>query len=774
MTPEDRDMMIKTVIGEADDQSDRGKAAVAHVIMNRVADGRWGKTPTKVVLARKQFEPWSTKADQLNAIDPESRKYQRTGAIIDDVESGKIPDPTGGATHFLDPVMTRRRRGGSLPDWASGDGVAIGDHTFYRPEEMDAQQAISAALKDGAGMPAAALPFNDDFIERERKRHGQPAPTAAATQEDDFIDRERKRWGEQPAKPTEAKVAAKPAQQSAEIAQSSGLPQATLDLLKGSVGHGEGGQDSWGDWGGQAAAGSVHGIGTVADTLAQGIGLAGDKSAALLSRLGMISPESAKSVSGWREGINRGITADQAAWEAARGDRLVPELGTLAGQVAGTAPFLAAGGGALAAATRGAPIATSLAARPLVAGAVRGAAEGAGAAGLTSASSDQPIGEQMADAAKAGGIFGAGGRYAGKLMGLGKGGLDRTTADLADKAVNKYGIPLRSDQLSSNLLVKHAGSIAQHLPFTGLGEHAAEQQGAFNRAIAKEMGENSEKVTGRVVKDALRRSGMMMDDVAKRTGSIAVDRPFINDAMRILTDAQGVLGEESKPIFNQLTNISDRIHGGAIDAEAYQKLIGRGSQFDIALRKHPNGAVREYLGQLKNAVNDMMERSAPADAVADLKTARYQYAIGKAVEPLAKKAPTGDISPALLLNRATGGNLEELGQIGQRFLKPPPSSGTSEKLGIMHLAGKLATGAVGAGGLGAASYFGSDFQQEAGLAGAGIGAMALGGAALKAKWPANRIIRAAQRPTSRLSITAGAPAALESRRLNRLEQAASP
>jgi hypothetical protein len=47
----------------------------------------------------------------------------------------------------------------------------------------------------------------------------------------------------------------------------------------------------------------------------------------------------------------------------------------------------------------------------------------------------------------------------------------------------------------------------------------------------------------------------------------------------------------------------------------------------------------------------------------------------KAVEPLAKKVPTGDIGPTLLLGKSKGGNLEELGQIGQRILKEPPSSG---------------------------------------------------------------------------------------------------
>ena len=42
MDPADRDMMIRTIAGEAGNQPPLGQAAVAHVIMNRVADGGYG------------------------------------------------------------------------------------------------------------------------------------------------------------------------------------------------------------------------------------------------------------------------------------------------------------------------------------------------------------------------------------------------------------------------------------------------------------------------------------------------------------------------------------------------------------------------------------------------------------------------------------------------------------------------------------------------------------------------------------------------------------
>ncbi len=41
-----------------------------------------GDTPASVVLARGQFEPWSTRARELKAIKPESARYQKVAAVV--------------------------------------------------------------------------------------------------------------------------------------------------------------------------------------------------------------------------------------------------------------------------------------------------------------------------------------------------------------------------------------------------------------------------------------------------------------------------------------------------------------------------------------------------------------------------------------------------------------------------------------------------------------------------------------------------------------------
>lgn len=129
LSDEDRDLLIRTIIGEANGQPEVGQAAVAHVILNRAQDNRWGNTVKDVVLQKAQFEPWTTRRNELLSIPVDDPNYLRVATMVDNLGS----DPTNGATHFLNEKIVRERRGGSLPSWAvkmSGSRHQIGDHTF--------------------------------------------------------------------------------------------------------------------------------------------------------------------------------------------------------------------------------------------------------------------------------------------------------------------------------------------------------------------------------------------------------------------------------------------------------------------------------------------------------------------------------------------------------------------------------------------------------------------------------------------------------------------
>ena len=137
--PEERDYLIRTIVFEASGEPEKGKAAVAFVILNRERSGRWGDNIEEVVTQPWQFEPWMTRRREMENLSRDDPRYQSAARIADTVLSGQMEDPTAGATHFLNPVIVRQRRGGSLPSWARGEGQPIGRHTFYSPSEGGAE-----------------------------------------------------------------------------------------------------------------------------------------------------------------------------------------------------------------------------------------------------------------------------------------------------------------------------------------------------------------------------------------------------------------------------------------------------------------------------------------------------------------------------------------------------------------------------------------------------------------------------------------------------------
>jgi spore germination cell wall hydrolase CwlJ-like protein/FtsZ-binding cell division protein ZapB len=144
---DERDYLIRTLVFEASGETEIGMAAVAHVILNRKRSGRWGHKIQDVVTYPQQFEPWMTRKDDIEKLSPSDPRYLKAAVIADGVLAGLISDPTAGATHFLNPIVVRQRRGGSLPSWVDAHGQPFGRHVFYSPE----RNATRPQRADGQG-----------------------------------------------------------------------------------------------------------------------------------------------------------------------------------------------------------------------------------------------------------------------------------------------------------------------------------------------------------------------------------------------------------------------------------------------------------------------------------------------------------------------------------------------------------------------------------------------------------------------------------------------
>lgn len=125
----DRAIGVFTIACEASNQPHHVRVAVAAAILNRVADGRWGKTVAAVCLKRMQFSEWN--ADPANNANLErvALMWDDDPVVIDcelaydQALSG--PDPTGGCMWY--------KNVGTPAAWAAGKtpAVVLGVLEFY-------------------------------------------------------------------------------------------------------------------------------------------------------------------------------------------------------------------------------------------------------------------------------------------------------------------------------------------------------------------------------------------------------------------------------------------------------------------------------------------------------------------------------------------------------------------------------------------------------------------------------------------------------------------
>lgn len=326
--------------------------------------------------------------------------------------------------------------------------------------------------------------------------------------------------------------------------------------------------------------------------------------------------------------------------------------------------------------------------------AANGAIQGAGGAALISGGNPAPIEQQLEQGAGAGTVFGPAGAAVG--AGFNKLGaaiapkVDPLVAGLADTAVNKFGINLRGSQISASPIVKRLDTQMEARPFTGFADQNAAQRGQFTQAVGNTFGADSPRLTPEVMSAAKAKIGQTFEDVAAKT-PIHADDQLISDLARIEHEApQALPDSEAKPVLKQIGNVLSMIKpDGTIDGATYQTLTRKGSPLDVAMSNHDSN-IGFYAGQVRDALDSALERSAAPEDLASLRAARLAWKNMRTVEPLVSKSDDGTISPALLNQRVSAnfkdrafsgaGDLGELAAIGQRFLKPASTSGTAENI----------------------------------------------------------------------------------------------
>ena len=415
------------------------------------------------------------------------------------------------------------------------------------------------------------------------------------------------------------------------------------------------------------------------------------------------------------------------------------KVGDFTGQVAAQVPVFELGGGALGAAgdgaanllTRAGPVgraavtglklltgagvdgAPGVVLRAGAAGA-RGAAAGGTSAALTAAQNPGvSLGDQVRQGAEVGGalggvvgpVLGAGGRaLKNALVGP---PLDPETALLARRA-GDMGIPLGGAEISGSTPMQYAKATLDQIPFTGAAARDAAQQAGFNRAVASQIGVDASKLTPAVMSQARDRLGQQFDAIAARN-PVKVDNQLLNDLADIDHQASAEMPDSAfRPIQKNLDDVLAAGQSGSLTGAQYQALTRKGTPLWRAMNS-PDPNVAHFAGQICDALDNALERSASPEDLKLLQQARGQWKALKTVEPLVEKSPSGNVSPAALMSQVRqhyggmayngAGDMGDLARIGQAFLKEPPNSGTAPRAMWTNL---LTGGALGAGGLGLA------------------------------------------------------------------------
>lgn len=231
----------------------------------------------------------------------------------------------------------------------------------------------------------------------------------------------------------------------------------------------------------------------------------------------------------------------------------------------------------------------------------------------------------------------------------------------------------------------------------GGGHTTQDQINQFTRAVSRTFGADSESLTPDVLAEAQGRIGARMDRIAHET-RIKADDTLVNDLARIEEEAQGdVTPGEITPIKNRISDVLGKIgEDGHITGAQYQALTRANTPLARAMA-HPDPNISYHAGRVRDALDEAMERSLVADGrqdlLAELRDARLQYKNLKTIEPLATKAGANEhaISPPLLQARVNAqfrsraqrgaGDLGDLADIGQAFMKAEPNSGTAGRSG---------------------------------------------------------------------------------------------
>jgi hypothetical protein len=421
---------------------------------------------------------------------------------------------------------------------------------------------------------------------------------------------------------------------------------------------------------GNAVAGLVRGAGSIGATILAPVDMARDA----LAGKGL-SLESNR---------QRRADMDGGLQEmGAQPDSMLYKAGKLGGEIAGTA----GAGGVLANGVRAVGATRAMAGlEPVVQGVARGLETGGfrvGELAGTGMGALARVGTGAATGATAAGMVnpqdaGLGALIGGALPGAtqlaGKAGMAMRSsmgaaspevAALAKRA-QELGIQIPADRMVNSKPLNAVAAALNYMPGSGRAATEEAMNSQLNQALSKTFGQNSPNVT-QALRKAETQLGGQFDDFL-RSNRVVVDKQFIDDLAGAANQASKELGTDGAGIIGkQIDDILAKAQTGEIDGQAaynIKKTLDR-----IGNRNSPEAW---YALDLKHKLMEALNRSVGPEKAKSFGQVRQQYGAMLDLQKLAKNGAEGEISVARLANMKGQRNpqMQELADIAAQFVKP--------------------------------------------------------------------------------------------------------
>lgn len=252
----------------------------------------------------------------------------------------------------------------------------------------------------------------------------------------------------------------------------------------------------------------------------------------------------------------------------------------------------------------------------------------------------------------------------------------------------KYKIPVALSQVGEGNAIKNFQKVSKELPFSGESAFREKQMKAFNHALIKTTGGNSNRFSPELMDNLFTKVGKEFDDFGKGK-SFNLNEEFIAGTSKILDDAEIISKGGIEGLNKQIAKIYADASDGVIRGELLAKHRGEVNRLARKAGKTGNAEVQELLHDLENVIIDTIKSGDDAAGQAFAKT-KQKYKNLLVIEPLAAKAKGGNVSPSQLhtrvskiygrqFTRGNAGEIGDLARIGNELLPELGGSDTVQK-----------------------------------------------------------------------------------------------